>query len=261
MVSATYFEAPDGTWFEPTDFCRGPWDPRACHAGPPLGLMIRAIEHLDLDQRLSRITVEIRRPIPMAGFSIVAAIQRRGRAVTTTEAEIRDGENRLIAQTRALHIRVREEFDCTTAPVDAPLLENALPGPFPITDTRHGLTAFSDSLEVRYDPGGSQGTGGPTTLWMRSLPLLPGEQPSGFQRITPLVDSGNGITFNDYLDQVLFINPDLTAAFHREPQGEWLCSRARSHWQPDGIGLSTAELFDTAGHIGIAIQTLKLDPA
>ena len=35
----------DGSeWFSPTDHARGPWDPDACHGGPPTALLVRALE-------------------------------------------------------------------------------------------------------------------------------------------------------------------------------------------------------------------------
>lgn len=259
-MADAYFHTSDGVWFRPTDHSRGPWDPDACHAGPPIGLMVRASENLVPSQRLSRITVELTRPIPMSGFRVQAETGRTGRSVSTSVAEIVD-DDRVYARAHAIHLRTRDPFDCSTATVDVPDLADAVPGPFPITRTRHGLPAFPESLEVRYDPAESQGAGGPTTMWLRALPLLADEEPSGFQRLCPLADSGNGISYNDYLDRVLFVNPDLTVALHRRPEGEWFCSRVRSHWQPDGVGMSDAELFDTTGPIGRAVQTLLLDPA
>lgn len=258
-VATSYFETTDGEWFRPTDHCRGPWDAHACHAGPPLGLMVRAMEQLGVPQRLARFTADLVRPIPMAGFGVRAEVLRAGRSVTATEAEI-VADDRVVARAHALHLRTRE-VEVSTAPVQAPDLADAVAGPFPITETRHGLPAFPGSLEVRYDPEGSHGEGGPTTIWLKALPLLPDEDPSGFQRICPLADSGNGISYNDYLDRVLFVNPDLTLALHREPVGAWFCSRVRSHWESDGVGLADAELFDTTGHVGRAVQMLLLDPA
>jgi hypothetical protein len=258
-VADAYFVTDDGVWFLPTDHARGPWDPGACHAGPPTGLMVRAMENLVPNGRLARVLVELMRPIPMAGFRVQAEVIRPGRTAIATEAEVFD-DDRVYARTYGLHLRTREPFECPTAPVDVPDFGKAAPGPFPVGVTRHGLPAFPGSLEVRYDPEGSQGAGGPTTMWMRTVPLLADEEPSGFQRICPLADSGNGISYNAYLDEVAFVNPDLTITLHRQPVGEWLCSRVRSHWQPDGIGLADAELFDSSGAVGRALQTLLLDP-
>jgi hypothetical protein len=70
----------------------------------------------------------------------------------------------------------------------------------------------------------------------------------------------HGISFNEYLDRVLFVNPDLLSV-HRQPEGEWLGAKVVSHWGNNGIGMADAELFDTTGPVGRATQNLLLDPA
>ncbi len=259
-MSDAYFTTEDGTWFLPTEHARGPWDADACHAGPPTGLMVRELERLVPNGRLSRVMVELMKPVPMSGFRVQAEVRRPGRSAIATEAEIFD-EDRVYARAFGLHLREIDHMDLPTAPTDVPRFEDAIPGPFPIAVTAHGLPGFTTSMEVRYDPGESQGDGGPTTIWIRTVPLLSDEEPSGFQRLCPLADSGNGISYNAYLDRVTFINPDLVVAVHREPVGEWLCSRVRSHWQPDGIGMSDAELFDVSGPVGRAVQTILIEPS
>ena len=254
-----YFTRPNEHWFLPTDHTRGPWDVDACHAGPPTALMARAVERLLPDLQLTRLTVELMRPIPMAGFRVQAEIRRPGRMMSLTEAEILD-DDRIYARAYAMHLRtLGEPLEVSTAPVDVPLLQDAIPGPFPITETAHGLQSFTTSVEVRYDPEGSPGAGGPTTMWMRTLvPILPDEEPSPFQRICPLADSGNGISWNEYLDKVFFVNPDATISIHRPPDGEWFCSRTASHWHASGIGTADAQLFDRHGPVGRATQNLLL---
>ena len=260
-MSDAFFTTRDGSWFAPTGHARGPWDPDACHAGPPAALMVRAIEGLAAGQRLVRVNIELMRPIPMAGFRVQGEIRRPGRSVTLTEAEILD-EDHIYARAYGVHIRALDRFEVRTPPVDAPRFEDAVVADFPIKPVAHDLEAFITSVEVRYDPGGSLGEGGPTTIWLRTqVPILADEEPSPFQRICPLADSGNGISYNEYLDRVLFLNPDLSLTLHRAPQGEWFCSRAISHWQPDGIGMADAELFDTHGPVGRAVQTVLLAPA
>lgn len=257
-MAGAYFTTSDGTWFVPTSLTRGPWDLESCHAGPPAALMVRALEALVPGKRLARITVELLRPVPMAGFRVQAEVRRPGRSVTLTEAEIFD-EDRLYAQAFAMHLRREDDMEVATAPFVVPDFDVAVPGPFPIHETVHGDTAFSDSVEVRYDPARSQGVGGPTTIWMRTVvPILADEEPSGMQRICPLADSGNGISYNEYLDRVLFINTDLLLSTVREPRGEWFCSRVESHWSSDGTGIADAELFDLHGPVGRATQNLLL---
>lgn len=259
-MGESYFTTTDGRWFVPTELCRGPWDANACHAGPPTGLAVRALEQLLPNMRLARVTVDVLRPIPMSGFQVRAEVRRPGRSATWTEAELFE-DDQVFVRVGALHLRTSEQLDVETASVEVPRFFQAVVGSFPVRNTRHDLVCFVDSVEVRYDPSASFGNGGPTVIWMRTVPLLADEEPSGFQRLCPLADSGNGISYNQPLDQVLFVNPDLVISVYRQPVGEWIGSRVVSHWQSDGTGLSDAELFDQTGPVGRVTQTLLLNPA
>jgi hypothetical protein len=52
------------------------------------------------------------------------------------------------------------------------------------------------------------------------VPLLPDEEPTGLQRVLAVADSGNGVSAVLPLGEWLFINPELTVHFRREPRGE-----------------------------------------
>jgi len=260
-MDEAYFTTIDGRRFLPTDHARGPWDAHSCHAGPPTARMVRAMEQLVPDQRLTRVTVELMRPIPMSGFRVQADVRRPGRSVTHTEAEIYD-DDRFYARAYGMHLRRLDYLEVSTAPVDSPVFGQSRPGEFPIRIAAHELPGFNSTIEVRFDPAGSQGSGGPTTMWMRTkVAILAGEEASPFQQICPLADCGNGLSYNDYLDRVLFLNTDLTVSLHRDPVGDWYCSRSISHWETTGIGLADAELFDIEGSVGRATQNLILNPA
>lgn len=256
---SSFFTSADGQWFRPTDHCRGPWDPDSCHAGPPTGLLARALERLVPDQRLRRITVDLVRPVPMAGFRIEAEVVRQGRSVTTSRAVLIDDDGRPRVTAAGLHLRTSEPLALPTAVAPIPRFDEAVPGPFPIRETRHGLPGFVGGVEVRYPPG-QDTEPGPTTVWMRTTPLLPDEEPSPFQRICPLADCGNALSRNAEPREMGFVNPDLTLVLHREPEGQWLGSDSTSHWQPDGTGLADALLFDHRGVVGRALQTLLVTP-
>ncbi len=263
-MSDAYFTTTDDHWFVPTDFCRGPWDAHSCHAGPPTGMMVRAMEHALREsgsaQRLVRITVDLLRPVPMAGFSIATEIVRAGRSMSTLRARLLDADQveRSVATGLALRADLSRELPTPSSFVED--FERARPGPFVLDRTLHGLRGFADSVQMRYPPEQSPSTG-PTTLWMHALPLLESERPTPMQRISPLADCGNAASRNAEPWEIGFVNADLTLVLHREPVGEWFGSRSVSHWQSSGVGLAKATLFDRHGEVGEALQTLLLRPA
>jgi hypothetical protein len=270
-VEDSFFEAPssrhidgeDVEWFVPTDHCRGPWDPHACHAGPPTGLLVRAMERAVPDVRLARITVELAKPVPMAGFHIETMVTRSGRTVAGTSAAIIDGDGAVRVTAIGLHVREQRPplFDTTldNSGTATPRLEDAQPGSFPIEASHHhGLDGFSgDAVRMRY-PAGEDQRPGATTSWMNTGPLLPTETPTPFQAICPLADCGNAFGRHAEPWEIAFVNADLTIALHRDPVGEWFGSRAVSWWQPGGVGLAEALLFDDRGPVGRALQTMVL---
>ncbi|MGH1373066.1 MAG: thioesterase family protein [Cellvibrionaceae bacterium] len=239
------------------DPARGPWAADACHAGPVTGAIARSFEHLVTDKQLTKLSVEILRPVPLSGFYVEATIRKQGRMVTTASAKIVDKSGKLIASANSLHIQVQSLRAMTSVDEVMPAFELAEPGDFPIKSTAHGLPSFSSGIEVRYPPG-EDDRPGPTLLWMRTLPLIENEIPSPFQSLCPLADCGNGLSRNEELSDLSFMNPDITIVMHRAPKGEWLGSKSQSHWQSTGIGLAQATLFDQQGAIGSAMQTLLL---
>ncbi|HEY7819074.1 MAG TPA: acyl-CoA thioesterase domain-containing protein, partial [Vicinamibacteria bacterium] len=56
-----------GSSYVATDATRGPWDDRHQHAGPPSGLLGRALESFERrdDSRIVRVTIDILRPVPI----------------------------------------------------------------------------------------------------------------------------------------------------------------------------------------------------
>ena len=176
------------------------------------------------------------------------------------DTTIVDLDGRVVASAHTSHLAARPDdarIPTTTAPVTD--LSAAQPGPFPLAATRHGLRAFMDGVEVCYPPGEDRSPG-PTTIWMRTIPLIEGEEPSPFQRICPLADCGNALSRLAEPDRMGFVNTDLTIHLHRQPVGDWLGSPPESAWNADGIGLSDALLFDAHGPVGRAMQTLFITP-
>jgi len=259
-MSPSFFTTEDNEWFVPTEHTRGPWHKDHCHAGPPTGLVARALELAVPGKRLCRLTVELMRPVPHAGFRVEATIKRDGRSVCVSRASIVDADGRECVSASGLHMTPQMEHSYPTATMNFGKPEDAAPGGFPIARTLHGLPAFNGKgVETRY-PEGEGPDIGPTSVWMCTVPLLENEVPSPFQRICPLADCGNAFSRNAEPWDVSFINPDLTINLHREPEGEWLGSKSVGHWHGNGHGLADAILFDHLGACGRATQSLLLTP-
>ena len=260
----SFFNKSDSDWFQPTDHTRGPWHKDYCHAGPPTGLMARAAERLIPEQQLVRLTINLSKPIPFAGFSVQANIEKKGRKVSLASCILKDAEDRVCARGETLHMSIQSGIDSPQYPGaanDVPLPGSGVPGNFPISRTLHDLPCFAGTgVETRYAPGHGAEPG-PTIAWIRTVPLLPDEIPSPFQRMCPMADCGNAFGRNAEPWEVNFMNPDLTIAMFRPPEGEWMGSHAIGHWESSGIGLADATLLDEKGIVGRAIQTLLLQPA
>lgn len=248
----------DGDRFVGDDAARGPWNGDACHAGPVTGLVARAFEQAIPDKQLVRVTVNFQRPVPLDGITVEADVTRNGRNTAGASATVECGAG-VCATAESIHIARNDWGELPNASVAAPRFEDAIPGKFTLQTAPHGLPFFGDHVEVRYPPGESTGSG-PGTMWMRTPPIVSGEQPSPFQSMCPLADCGNGISGNAPVYDYLYVNPDVTVILFRSPASEWLASSATSFWEPSGIGMSQAQLFDTRGAVGFALQTLLVRP-
>ncbi|MBX2878741.1 MAG: thioesterase family protein [Granulosicoccus sp.] len=257
-LPGAFFTSADNQWFQPTDHTRGPWDESACHAGPPTGLLARAVEGLLPDQRLTRLTVNLLRPIPFSGFLIESRVLRRGRTVSCTEASLMDKQGKVIVNAQGMHLTPGANQDFATQHVSIGTPDQATAGKFPIQKTLHTKPAFNGTgVSVRY-PSGQDEKPGSTIAWLRTVPLLADETPSAFQRICPLADCGNAFGRNAEPNEVSFMNTDLTLLLHRDPQGDWLGTNSAGYWESNGIGMADAQLFDAQGAVGRALQTLVI---
>ena len=247
-------DGPD-TWL-PTDLARGPWDPDALHGGPSAALLARAVERLLSPLRPTRLTVELLRPVPVAPLRVSARLTRDGRKIRIAEARI-EHDGVAVATAVALGIR--------TKPMKVPEQPAADPPPGPEGGTEPDRAL--DPYEAFHNKGvqhsfvrGQFGVPGPATDWIRlRYPLVAGEDPTPLQRVAAAADFGNGISGLDVMNDLLFINPDLTIHLHRLPVGEWVCLDATSRYEPDGIGIAVSDLYDETGPIGRSIQSLLLD--
>jgi Thioesterase-like superfamily len=256
------FYLPDGERLMATEQTRGPWDPGSQHAGPPSALLARALERCEPRDGalLTRVTVEILRPVPIAPLVATARVARPGRSVELLEATLARADDATeIMRASAWRLRTTE----LELPGDSGLPEAPIPGPeagrqvpfFP-TDVEVG---YFTAMEYRFVAGAFREPG-PATVWMRMRgPLVEGEAPTPLQRVMVAADSGNGVSAALDFGAFVFINTELTVHLARHPEGEWVGLDAVTTALPTGVGLTETALHDERGPIGRAAQTLLVD--
>src|SRR4051812_30899846 len=92
--------------FVPTELARGPWSPNAQHGGAPAALLAHVVEQADGggDMMVSRLTLELLRPVPIAPLTARAQLIRPGRKVQLVQASLLHGDVE-VARCTALRIR------------------------------------------------------------------------------------------------------------------------------------------------------------
>jgi len=254
---------PDGSRFLPTALARGPWSPDALHGGPPGALLARCAERHAGGEGMfvTRVAVELLRPVPVAPLGVETTLLRPGKKVQLVGASLRAGDIE-VARAVALRIRTRdlplpEDLDSGTAP---PGPETAPESVSPGIALRDYPGFHNRGVEHRFVAGAFDRPG-PATDWIRlRVPLVAGETTTPLARVVAVADFGNGLSW------VLprsggwqFINPDLIVALPRLPIGEWVCLEAVTFVEPTGIGQAESVLWDERGRLGRAVQSLLID--
>jgi hypothetical protein len=248
-----------GDRFLPTELSLGPWSRDALHGGPPAALLARGIERFEGGEAMlvTRITLELLRPVPRAPLALSVRSLRPGRKVQLVEATLASDEHD-VARATALRIRQKDVHLPDDLPMDAPVIEPPEGGA-----DAHRLGEFLDGfhthgVEHRFVRG-QMSIPGPATDWIRlRVPLLDDEEPSPLVRVCAAADFGNGAS-GILPKSHTYINPDLTIYLHRYPRGEWVCIDATTRVEPHGIGLAESRLFDRDGPIGRALQSLIIE--
>lgn len=263
------FDSPTADTWTPTEFARGPWDPRACHGGPVSALLARAIEHVDGDDddaevrwQIARLTVDLIRPVPVGrSLTLTTEIERPGRKVSLVAARLHDGE---VEVARARGLRVRQlhldlPVDTVEPMADPPGTPAGGTPPGVIWAAEDHVAFHKDACEQRFTEG-AWDQPGPVGVWIKLLVgVVAGETPSGVQRAAAAADFGNGVSGGLPFEGFTFINPDLTVHLLRPPVGEWIGMRTASYYgmpTSTGAGFAESALYDTQGRLGRSVQSL-----
>lgn len=244
-----------------SELTRGPWDPQHQHAGPPIAMVCRAIESVAQDHGLThigRLTANLLRPLPIAELEIEVVTDYSGRNAAHYSARLW-GQGKELARFTALAQREAELIlPDTLGGYPLPLApKTPAASPEQRMPFNQRLMGYADLVENRIASGGFNP--GPCAAWFRlRRPLVDGETPSGYQRVAVAADSGNGISSVLDWTRFSFVNSDLTINLLRRPVGEWICVDARTLLSSNGCGLAESQLFDEAGLIGRATQSLAV---
>jgi hypothetical protein len=249
---------PDGevAVFESTDATRSNWNADIQHGSPPLALMTRAVEDLAAGTglRVGRLAMDILGAVPVAPLRVRAWVERPGSRIALmaadAAAERPDGSTRAVARLSAWLLAPSDTRDVATDRYP-PLVEGPPDGEAHAWD---GAPGYLEAVSWRRQ---ATAPGDAAVSWMSPLvPLIDAEPTTALQRLAMVVDSSNGVGAALDPQAFVFMNTDTTVHLHRLPEGEDFALRARGSIGPDGIGVTTAEVFDRSGFIGTCAQTL-----
>lgn len=248
----------DGDWniFDSTDGTRSNWDPEIQHGSPPLALMTKLIEEATADSglRIARTTLDILGAIPVTRVRVRSWVQRPGARISLWAAEMsaqrEDGTERAVARVTAWLLATSDTSDAATDRYPALVEGEAVEVPH----SWAGAKGYLETVSWRRQPdAGESGN----VVWLGPLvPLVDSEPTTALQRLAMVVDSANGAGAALDPEHFIFMNTDTAVHLHRLPEGNDFALRSRASIGPDGIGVTTAELFDRRGFIGTSAQTL-----
>ena len=259
MIACHYRRLPaegDYQVFEPTDGTRSNWDPEIQHGSPPLALLTKLIEELagDSGLRVGRMTLDILGAIPVSRVRARAWVERPGKRISLMVAEmsapVAGGTDRAVARVTAWLLATSDTADAATDRY-APLVEGEA---VPVPHSWVGAKGYLETVSWRRQP--DTGESGNVAWLSPMVPLVDSEEMTDLQRLAMVVDSTNGVGAPVDPDRFVFMNTDTAIHLHRLPVGNDFGLRARGSIGPDGIGVTTADLFDRQGFIGTSAQTL-----
>lgn len=237
----------------PTDHARGPWFRDQQHGAAVLALMARFLDRVPAPSpmRITRLTVDMSRAVPMRELTVSARARRAGRRVQSLESVIHDGDD---TYARAVATRIRVHPGLVDPDRLPPIYPEDVAPPFdgePSTFDS-GYDSFHDCLEIRQSEADGCGNG---RTWFRlAHPVVAGEAPTPFLRIASIADmimSSATALGPGWMS----INPEVTMQVERPQEGEWLCVSSTVRFTDDGIGTSEGIIYDTNRRIGRAAKS------
>lgn len=202
----------------------------------------------DPELQVSRLTVDMFRPVPMRPLSVRTSPIREGKRLTVMGISILDDE---LEVTRATALLLRRSEQPDGDPWTPPDWDAPAPESVAETAPDSGL-----SWEIRTITDASAGQG---QVWLRErVPFVEGEELSPLVRAALMADYAHPIS-NAGRHGLSFINADLTLYLARYPAGEWIGLESAGHLGAGGVGVGSAWMHDSAGRFGHAVVAAAPD--
>ncbi len=246
----------------PSAYTGGPWNARHQHGGAVAALLARCLERIEspVAMRLSRITIDMFRGVPVAPLRVETRIVRGGKRIQSAEANLFDGAT-CVARATGLRIRSTDSIEELEALPDRDPAVGRPPEILPEFRLRPGIVeipAYVRAIDLL--PSRAKRCGELATTWGRlRCPVVEGEPTTPIVRLAALADFASGTGNAMDYTQFTSINPDLSIHVLREPRSDWIALRGVTERAGDGIGQSAAVAHDLAGPIARVNATVLLD--
>lgn len=252
-----YYEPLGGGVFRSRASTAGPWSPDHQHAGPPTALLAgEIVRTVASGHRLGSVRADVLHPIPVAELEVHVDVVRPGKRVQLADAVAR-AEGRDVLRVRTWLMLPTPE-DLPPAPEQPSAQPVYAPQPQDIEMFGAHMDGYMRSVDWSVERGDTNQPG-PARVWVRPRTRLLEDEPlTGWQRILIAADSGSGVAMAYRPDQRPGMNCDLHVALHRDPVSDWVVLDARTDTAAGAGAVTTADLADANGPVGVSTQTLFL---
>lgn len=248
----------DGNRIITSTHAAGPWNPHMQHGSAPSALVTWLAEQqpTSLPMAVTRVTVDLMRPVPVAPLTYEIEVLREGRKIQLVGVRLLSNGT-VVTTATVLKVRVEEQplpAEISDAPVTVPLPD--APG---LSEPKDHSSSFVSGMTIRAVHGGFL-TLGPGAIWYRAnRAIVEGQPMSQAMRAVIASDFSNGSSSVLSFKEWTFLNADLSVSLARQPVGDWILLDSETWIGPDGAGLAASKLADVNGYFGRAVQSLVIE--
>ncbi|WP_276939353.1 thioesterase family protein [Ferrimicrobium acidiphilum] len=252
----SYFTQLDEHRYLPLPPSEGPWNPGACHGGPPSALAAHELvgHQPDRDRRIGQIHVDFFGEVPLKPLTFVTTTLRPGRRIELVETRAHGDDNRVVISARSWRLAIEAERAPRVEPtLQVPSDEVSYP------DSSIASFPYGASIDWAFFEGGFTEPG-PATVWARPrLNLIDLQPMEPLEAVLLVADSANGISSELDFKHFLFLPTVMEIGLRSRPNTTEVGLSARTTIDHEGIGTTRGTLFDREHSFGYLLQTLYVD--